>query len=332
MGGGRSTQQLISMKKFLLFVIISSSLLSLQAQEDILKELEKSTEKPREYALGVFKGNKIINGQSTEQPARNTINFIISHRFGRMSGGVKEFFGLDNANIRIGVEYGIINNLSIGLGRSSFEKTYDGYIKWRIIRQQTGKWNIPITISSFSSIAIKTADWQDPQRPNFFTSRMYYTFQMMFSRKFGQWVSLQLTPTLVHRNLVATVDDRNDVFALGFGSSVKITRRVKFMLEYFYVIPGQIVSYHNGEKVQNCLSVGLDIETGGHVFQLHFTNSRGMIEKHFVTETTGNWFPGSIKNFGVQFGFNITREFVIGKGKKPKEPKSPKGETGSSSK
>ncbi|MBL0309022.1 MAG: hypothetical protein IPP77_04895 [Bacteroidetes bacterium] len=184
------------MKKLLLLSCLIPNLLF--AQADIFKELEKQTEKPHEYALGVFKGNKIINGQSTEQPAKKTINFIISHRFGRLNGGFKEFIGLDNATIRIGVEYGIINNLSIGMGRSSFEKTWDGYMKWRIIRQQTGKWHIPITISAFSSIAIKSADWADPARHNFFSSRLYYTFQLMFSRKFGQWISVEIMPTLVH--------------------------------------------------------------------------------------------------------------------------------------
>lgn len=308
------------MRQLLLFFILLPSLL--MAQEDLLSELEKQSEKPRVYALGVFKGNKIINGQSTEQPANKTFNFIISHRFGRMNGGWKEFLGLDNATIRIGVEYGILNNLSIGVGRSSFEKTWDGYAKWRIIRQQTGKWNIPITISAFTSIAIKGADWADPARPNFFSSRLYYTYQLLISRKFGQWISLEVMPTMVHRNLVPTVKDRNDVFAVGFGTSIKITRRTRFMMEYFYVPSGQIVSSYNGEKVRDCLSIGLDLETGGHVFQLHFTNTRGMIEKNFITETTGNWFPNSIKNFGVQFGFNITREFVIGRGKKPKEPKN----------
>lgn len=285
--------------------------------------LEKQeTAKTKEFAVGVFKGNKIINAQSTEQPARNSWQFNISHRFGQMNGGVKEFFGLDNSTIRFCFEYGILDNLSVGAGRSSYQKIWDGYAKWRIIRQQTGKRNIPITISAYSSIAIRSDDWADPGRHNFFSSRLYYSSQLIISRKFGPWVSLQVMPTMVHRNLVATVRDRNDVFALGAAASVKLTKRMRFNIEYFYIIPGQIVSLDNGLKVRNNLSIGVDIETGGHIFQLHFTNSRGMIEKNFVAETTGNWFPSSFKDFGVQFGFNISRNFVIKPHKKHKTDKA----------
>lgn len=304
------------MNKLLLFLLLFP--FGLFAQDDMMNILDKETPKRKEYALGVFKGNRIINSQSTEQPAKQTMQFIIAHRFGRMSGSFKEFFGLDNSTIRIGVEYGIIDNLSIGFGRTSFEKTWDGYIKWRIIRQQTGKWNIPLTITAFTSMSIRSNDWADPNRHNFFTSRIAYSYQLLISRKFGSWVSLELMPTLIHRNLVTTVKDHNDVFALGAGISIRASKRVRLNAEYYYVFPKQIVSDYNNEKVRNNLSIGIDIETGGHVFQIHLTNSRSMIEKGFVAETTGNWFPKSFKDFGVQLGFNITRGFVI-------DPKHKKG-------
>jgi hypothetical protein len=294
-----------------LFVLLFLLPLAVCAQDDLLSMLQKEVPKTKDYALSVYKGNRIINCQSTEQPAKKVMQFIISHRFGRMGGSIKEFFGLDASNIRIGVEYGIIDNLSVGLGRSSFEKTYDGYVKWRIIRQQTGKWNIPITITAFTSMAITSNDWADPKRHNFFSSRLFYSYQLIISRKFGQWFSAQLMPTMIHRNLVHTVSDRNDVFALGAAVSVRISKRVRLNGEYFYVFPKQIISEYNNEKVRNCLSIGVDIETGGHVFQIQLSNSRGMIEKNYVTETTGNWFPKTFKDFGVQLGFNITRGFVI---------------------
>ncbi len=310
------------MKKF--FILLLLLPFHLYAQDDIMDILNNSTPKTHDYALGVFKGNKIINAQSTEQPAAKSIQFVISHRFGRMSGSYKQFFGLDNSTIRFGFEYGILDNLSIGFGRSSFEQVWDGYIKGRFIRQQKGKWNIPITISGFASAAIRSDAWADPGRHNFFTSRMFYSFQLIFSRKFGKWVSLELMPTLVHRNIVPTVKDKNDVFALGGAASVGLSKRVRLNIEYFYVIPGQIVSLYNGEQVRNSLSLGVDIETGGHVFQLHFTNSRGMIEKSFVAETTGNWFPKRASDFGVQFGFNISRGFSFVKTKKMKEKEASK--------
>lgn len=307
------------MKNFLLLFFLFP--LALFAQDDIMDLLEKEVPKTKEYALGVFKGNRIINGQSTEQPAKNTMQFIIAHRFGRMSGSFKEFFGLDNSTIRIGVEYAIIDNLAIAVARNSYEKTWDGYIKWRIIRQQKGKWKIPVTITAFTSLAIKSNEWPDPGRHNFFTSRMYYSYQLIFSRKFGSWVSVQLMPTLIHRNLVPTVKDRNDVFALGAAISLRASKRVRINAEYYYIFPKQIVSDYNNEKVRNPLSIGVDIETGGHIFQIHLSNSRGMIEKSFITETTGNWFPKSFKDFGVQLGFNITRGFLI-------QPKKKKGKSG----
>lgn len=299
---------------FILFLLFP---LFMSAQEDLLGELEKEAPKTKDYALGVFKGNRLINCQTTEQPAKQTMQFIISHRFGRMSGSFKEFFGLDNSTIRIGVEYGIIDNLSLGFGRSSFEKTWDGYVKWRIVRQQTGKYNIPLTVTAFTSLAITSNDWADPARHNFFTSRMSYTYQLIISRKFGSWVSLELLPTMIHRNLVPTVKDRNDVFALGAAISVKASKRVRLNAEYFYVFPKQIVSEYNNEKVRNSLSIGIDVETGGHIFQIQLSNSRGMIEKSYVAETTGNWFPKSFKDFGVQLGFNITRGFLIDPKHKP---------------
>lgn len=306
------------MNKFTAFLLLFLPL-SILAQDDLMSMLEKEAPKSKDYAIGVFKGTRIVNGHSTEQPGKNELQFVISHRFGRLSGGVKEFFGIDNATIRIGVEYGIISNLSIGLGRSSFEKTWDGYAKWRIIRQQKGKYNIPLTISALASIAITSNEWAEPERPNFFTSRMFYTYQILISRRFGQWFSLQLMPTMVHRNLVRTVKDKNDVFALGIAGSLRITKNLRLNAEYYYVFPGQIYSTLNGEKVRNNLSIGVDIETGGHVFQIHLTNSRGMIEKNFAAETTGQWFPKNIKDFGVQLGFNVTRAFTIGKHKAPKD-------------
>jgi hypothetical protein len=297
------------MKKLSFLVLLFPFCLS--AQDDIMNMLQNEIPKTKNVTLGVFKGNRIINSQSTEQPAKRTMQFIISHRFGRISGSYKEFFGLDYSNIRIGVEYGIIDNLSIGFGRSSFEKTWDGYIKWRIIRQQTGKWNIPITITAFTSISILSNDWSDPSRHNFFSSRIYYSYQLLISHKFGSWVSVELMPTLVHRNLVHTTNDKNDVFAIGAGISLKLSKRTRLNVEYYYIIPNQIVSLYNNQKVRNNISLGVDIETGGHVFQINLSNSIGMIEKNFVTETTGNWFPNKFSDFGVQLGFNITRGFVI---------------------
>jgi hypothetical protein len=190
----------------------------------------------------------------------------------------------------------------------------DGFVKYKLLRQKSGAESFPFTATLFASAAIKTVPWAEPERPNYFSSRMYYSFQVLLARKFSEGFSLQVMPTLVHRNLVATTADANSVFAIGVGGRQKITPSLSVNAEYYYVLPDQIVSTLGGEPVRNGLSLGLDLETGGHVFQLHVTNSRGMIEKMFITETTGDWANGDL-----HFGFNISRVFSVGGGGKKKK-------------
>ena len=300
---------------FLVVLIVALLPVSLHAQDDLLDLLEEETKDEVQYAVGTFKGTRLINGHTIENPAAGVLQFMISHRFGRLNGGAYEFWGLDNATIRLGLDYGITNRLTVGVGRSSFEKTYDGFVKYKLLQQSTGGKKMPITVNLVAGMAIKTIQWPQPDRINYFTSRLYYTYQMLIARKITPALSVQLSPTLIHRNLVATNEDKNDVFALGIGGRQKITGSLTVNAEWFYVLPDQIVSPLYGEQVRNVLSLGVDIETGGHVFQLHFTNSRGMIEKNFVTETTGSWLDGDI-----HFGFNISRVFTISeKHNKPSE-------------
>lgn len=143
-------------------------------------------------------------------------------------------------------------------------------------------------------------------RTNYFSSRLTYTNQILIARKFSSSVSIQLTPTYIHRNFVETSKDDNDVWALGVGGRFKLSKRISLNLEYYYII-----SQETAKNYDNSLTIGFDIETGGHVFQLFFSNSRGITEQQFIPETTGNWLNGDI-----HFGFNISRTFVL---KKPKE-------------
>ena len=277
---------------------------TLYAQEDDLLSLLEE-EEVTNYATASFKTNRVINLHSLESTARGVLDIKISHRFGFINGGIYELFGLDNASIRIGADYGIMDQLTVGAGRSSFEKTYDGFLKYKFLRQSTGKKNMPITAAAFSSIAIKTLRWENPDRENYFSSRLYYTFQLILGRKFSKGFSFQISPTLVHRNLVETKAERNDVFALGAATRIKLSKRVGLNMEYIYVFPDQLAPIF-----RNSFSIGFDIETGGHVFQLHFTNSTSMIEKGFITETVGEW-----KNGDIHFGFNISRVFTVAKPK-----------------
>lgn len=292
-------------KCFYLFFAILLIMPYSHAQEDIdlLSLIEE--EEIDEYANYSFKTNRIINLHSLESPAEGVFDFKISHRFNTISNGFYDLFGLDGATIRLGGDYGVTDNLTIGAGRSTIEKAYDAYIKYRILRQRSGKKNVPLTLAWMSSVAVNTLRWADPDRDNLFSSRLSYVHQMIIGRKFNETFTLQLSPTLVHRNLVRTKMEKNNVIAMGAGGRVKLNNRVALNAEYIYVPSGQLA---NG--FTNSLSVGFDIETGGHVFQLHFTNSRSMIEKGFITETTGSWLDGDI-----HFGFNISRVFTLKKRK-----------------
>jgi opacity protein-like surface antigen len=266
-----------------------------------LLDLLDDEEETINYTTASFKANRVINLHSLENTARGVLDFRINHRFGFLNTGLYELFGLDRASVRLGFDLGVTDNFQIGIGRSGFEKTLDGYMKYRILRQSSGKKNMPITLSILATGGIRTERWSriDVEYP--FYARLNYAFQAIVGRKFSENFSLQLSPTIVHRNLVRTRAEANTVMALGTGFRYKLTKRVTFNGEYIYVLPNQLADGFN-----NSLSIGFDIETGGHVFQLHFTNSTPMIEHAFITQTTGDWMQG-----GIHFGFNISRVFTL---------------------
>ncbi len=288
---------------FILFAFCSTA--NAQDTTDIMSQLESETESTTDYTAATFKTTRLINGHTVENVGKRVSDVKISHRFGKVNGGGYELFGLDNATMRMGVDYGITNNIMVGVGRSTFQKTYDAFIKWKILRQSSGDKKMPITLSYVPTVALKTLKFEDPNRENYFSSRLFFTHQLIIGRKFSEGTSLQLMPTYSHRNLVQLASEPNDLFAVGIGGRQKLTKRVSLNFEYYYQLPDYKLT-----NTTNSLSIGFDIETGGHVFQLHFTNSQGMSERTFVTETTGDWAKGDI-----YFGFNISRVFTIGKNK-----------------
>ena len=294
-----------------LFIIFLFSLISfgLFAQDDLMNLLNKDAPKEINYTTATFKSTRIMNGHSIERMPEGQLDVRISHRFGTLNSGAYNFFGLDQSNIHLGLEYGITNWLMVGVGRSEFEKTYDGFAKFSILRQSTGLKEMPVSVSVVTSIALKTIKFPDQTRTNYFTSRLAYVAQVLVARKISEGFSLQLTPSYIHRNLVATELDPNDILALGAGARLKLTKRVSLNGEYFYIANPK--TYMN-PQIYNPLSLGFDIETGGHVFQLFFTNSLGMTEKQFIGATTGQWKKGDI-----HFGFNISRVFTLKKHRKP---------------
>lgn len=296
------------MKRFLsllLVLFILPAVVFSQEDEDDLLSLLGEEQPVIDFATASFKTNRVINLHSLENTARGVLDVKISHRFGFVSGGIQELFGLDAAMVRIGADFGLTDRICIGAGRNSFEKTFDGFLKYKFLRQSKGAKNMPVTAAALASMAIKTIPWRYPDRDNHASSRLYYTFQLIVGRKFSEGFSLQLSPTLVHRNLVATVNESNDVYALGIAARQKLNKRLAVNAEYIYVFPDQL-----GSGFTNSLSIGLDIETGGHVFQLHFTNSTSMVPKGYITETVGDWAKGD-----VHFGFNVSRVFTVVKPK-----------------
>ena len=280
---------------------------------DISKMLEdeiKSTEKDKtEYVTATFKTTRLVNGHSLENTAKRVLDVKISHRFGTISGtngGAYNLFGLDNATMRMGFDYGITNTLMIGIGRSTDYKTYDAFFKLKILRQSRGKRTMPITLSYVPTVSYESLNPGDSvllaDLKRFPSHRLNYSNQILIGRKFSEGLSLQLMPTIVHRNFPHD-DGPHDIYALGIGGRQKIGKRTSFNVEYYYQLQSNRVPGSH-----DALSLGFDIETGGHVFQLHMTNSAGMTETKFVPGSPNSWGKGEIL-----FGFNISRVFNVGR-------------------
>lgn len=294
-----------------------------QAQTDLLGDLEKTAPvaAKREVVQATFKGTHLINSQTVEIEGPGTLNFMIQHRFGTINQGPYQFFGLDQAVLRLSFEYGLTDKVALGIGRSNIGKTFDGFVKYRAVRQATGPGAMPVSVTLFASSAIMTEKFNGDEALTRTTgSRLTYTYQALIARKFSPRLSVQLMPTLLHRNYVALSTDHNDVYALGLGFRQKLTKRIAFTGDYFYLLPSTKshdtytttpdpatgTFFRTGQAMRNALGLGLDFETGGHVFQLHFTNAQGMAEANFIPQTTGKFFAGDI-----YFGFAIARNFTV---------------------
>lgn len=291
------------------------------AQDDLLQMLEQEQSKEPIYTIATFKASRLINGQTIETVSKNHLNFWISHRFGAVNSGfLANFFGLDEAKIRLGLEYGLTDNWLIGAGRSSLEKTYDFYTKYKVLRQSN---KFPVTITGVGGWAINTMETGyvmesgSEMRFNDNLERYSYWGQVLIARKFNENLSLQIMPTYLHYNKVEDPSIANDLLALGIGGRYKLTKRFTLSGEYYHSFAdpgGYEASTGKAYPYHDAISIGVDIETGGHVFQLHFTNSRGMVEKHFIGQTVGAWEKGDIF-----YGFNIARTFSFDKGAKNKD-------------
>lgn len=281
-------------------------ILRLEAQEQDLLKLVGEDKPGKEFVKYAFKSPRVINAHSMEFLAPGTMDFRILHRFGLLSQGAENFFGLDQASMRLGFDFGVTRNLMFGVGRSTYKKELDGYIKFAPIMQSRGYHAVPFTFAVVAGMTMNTLPWQDPTIKNYFSSRLAFYFQGIIGRKFSESFTLQLAPTVVHNNIVPFQTQPNDIKAIGLGGRAKLSRRVALTWDYFYVMDG----LQKGTTFPP-VSVGVDIETGGHVFQLHVSNATGMNERAFITETVNDWTKGQLR-----FGFNLSRVFQIKKNKR----------------
>ena len=311
-----------SIKLIIVFLFFCATLVA-QDDTDLMKQLEKDSNKTS-YTTATFKSTRLITGHTIETPGKGILDVRILHRFAPINRGLYDFFGLDYASMRLGFDYGITNNIMVGIGRSTWQKTYDALFKIKILKQSTGAVNMPVTLTFVSTFATRSdlarKDTLNNRILINFADRTSFSEQLIVSRKFSNNFSLQFMPIFIfNHNKIDSINTytknkdnivygqkRKNTFALGFGGRLKVSKRVAINLEYYYQMPDA----KPGIRF-NSLSLGVDIETGGHIFQMHFTNSNGMTEKSFITDTDDKWRDGYIR-----FGFNISRVFTVGRRKK----------------
>lgn len=285
-------------------LLLSSTCLTAQ-NDDLLAELEQASPS-NSIVMATFKGTRLINFQTLEVPGRRTLDFRVSHRFGPFNSGWYDFFGLDGgASIRIGLDYSFDGRLAFGVGRTSYEKMLDGFVKYRLLRQEEPR-GMPVSVTLFTS-AFATMQ-RDPDKVingfdkyEQFSSRLSFAHQIIIGRKFSSRFSLQLAPTMVHYNLVDRISDRNDAYILAAATRFKFTKRMALTLEY-----GWRPLQYSRTEYYDSLGIGVDVETGGHVFQFFVTNSFGLLENQFLPRTNSKW-----SDMGIRLGFNISRVFTL---------------------
>lgn len=281
------------MKKKFFFIMYLLCTLCSNAQDNLLSELD-STQVVDETATATFKGLQIITLQSTKLPAKKEFYMVISHRFGSVKGGISEFFGFDDATTKIGGAYGMTDWLSVSASRHTLLKIYETSAKYRIVRQND---KFPFDIVGYNTLDINSGLKKEDYPEIEFSDRLSYVHQLLISRKFSKNLSLELVPSLVHKNLYDPAIENDSQFTLGAGGRLKLSKRLSFNLEYGH-------NFDKPDFYKNPLSIGLDVETGGHIFQLIFTNSQAMTESGYVTTATGDWGKGDFF-----FGFNLYRVF-----------------------
>lgn len=272
---------------FFLFPLLTFS------QTDLLSGEE--TPSAKEKVTSAFKALKIVNLESTKLAAKGDLYFVVAHRFGSIKDGFEGFYGLDNANTQIKFIYGVTNGLNVSAARSEF--AYDFATKYMLFPQI--KDGFPVTIAGFNSLSINNTLKESLYPKLQFKDRLTYVAQLLISRKFSEKLSLEIVPSFFHQNFVDDVDQSNSQYAIGFGGRYKFAKRWSLNMDY-----AAHLNRAPNSLYKNPLSIGFDLETGGHVFQMHFTSSQAIDEAGYLGRTTGDWTKGDIF-----FGFNLARVF-----------------------
>ncbi len=287
------------MKKILYSTILLFTVGFASAQDDLLNQLDAEKTEGKEVETSAFKGLQICNMQSTKLTSKGEWYMLVSHRFGDLTNGFNNFFGLDNAYTKFGGIYGVTDWLSLGASRHTLDKVYELTAKYKLANQI--KDGFPVTIVGYNTMDINSKLDKDIFPGLKFNNRLAFSSQLLVSRKFSNSFSLELNPIYIHKNLYEYGLEQKNEFFIGTGARYKIAKRMSVNLEY-----AARISTVDGARTpyENPLTVGLDIETGGHVFQLVLSNSQAMNDVAMFSRPTGDWFSGAI-----YFGFNMYRVF-----------------------
>jgi len=289
------------MRSFVFAFLIFSAVQAFGQEDDLFDLFDDVEEVQLTYAT--FKGTQLINSATNETPGEGVLQYVIAHRFGSFNDDyLYNFFGLDNAQIRMQLDYGMTDKLNVGIGRSSFLKVADGFIKYKLLQQQTGAKNVPVSLTLNSSINYRNARYTDGVQ-HYTSDRISYLHQAIIARKWNRKLSTLVSPSIVHFNLVPTAQDPNTTAHLTLGGRYKITNRMALTGE------GTLMSnreFSSGERYTTPFALGVDIETGGHVFQLHISNTRALNGPFWMARN-----PYSASNGGLFLGFNISRVFTV---------------------
>jgi hypothetical protein len=291
-------------KRFALLLVALMVSFAAFSQDDLESMLLGEMEEPVDYTLGTFLSSHVLNSHSSELIDKNGISFRVAHKFGKLNTGANHFFGFDNSNSFLEMDYAIANWWNVGVGRATLGEQTAGFTKFRLLRQSTGARVMPVSMTAIAHVEYGTQHFDDEVRNSNKEDRFDYTSQLLIARKFSNRLSLQMMPTYIHHNLVDTKLDKNDVAAVGFGASCKIYNNLRANAEYY------LVQDHDTPTMEyfNPLSFGICYQTSRHAFEVYVTNAQGITESSYIANTTNDFFKGD-----VRIGFNISTVFTLGR-------------------